>query len=256
LRKKIRNRVTLRSRRLCRMRGHDPAMEDAMLSIRIVTAGAALGAVLVMALSSAVGGAAAQTTTSEPGKPLKLLQILAQPAKTKTKPRAKIANKPATKTAKKSTGKKTHIADRGEHPAPGLAPATIDAVPASVWPTVDAAALAAASAAPVPQAAPAPAEPSLSKIVVGGRTVQVAAPDEVNAIDLAADEPTAAMATQSDRADLQPASDSVVAFAQQDDSATDGPSWIAELLATFGGALAAGSVAWFLIGSAPQRRYG
>jgi len=227
-------------------------MEDAMLSIRIVTAGAAL----VIALSLAVGGAAAQTTTSEPGKPLKLLQILAQPAKTKTKPRAKIANKPAATTAKKSAGKKTHIADRGEHPAPWSAPATIDAVPASVWPTVDAPALAAASTAPVAEVAPAPAEPGLSEIVVGGRTVQVAAPDEVNAIDLAADEPTAAMATPSDRADLQPASDSGVAFAQQDDSATGGPSWIAELLATFGGALAAGSVAWFLIGSAPQRRYG
>ena len=33
-------------------------------------------------------------------------------------------------------------------------------------------------------------------------------------------------------------------------------SWIMQVLAALGGAVAAGSVAWFLIGSTPQRTYG
>jgi hypothetical protein len=32
-------------------------------------------------------------------------------------------------------------------------------------------------------------------------------------------------------------------------------AWVAQLLAAIGGAMAAASVAWFLIGSAPQRTY-
>ena len=33
-------------------------------------------------------------------------------------------------------------------------------------------------------------------------------------------------------------------------------SWILQVMAALGGAVAAGSVAWFLIGAAPQRTYG
>ena len=33
-------------------------------------------------------------------------------------------------------------------------------------------------------------------------------------------------------------------------------SWIAQVLAALGGAVAAGTVAWFLIGGGPQRMYG
>jgi hypothetical protein len=138
---------------------------------------------------------------------------------------------------------------------------------------------------PVPaDPAPAAAEAQVSELVVGGHTVQIASPDQVNAIDLAADAdqqdqkaapgktadaqtPPNAMTTQNedaddpqttdgdgaDAADAQAAPRQVVAFAREADGASHHSSWLAELLATLGGALAAGSVAWFLIGSAPQR---
>jgi hypothetical protein len=93
-------------------------------------------------------------------------------------------------------------------------------------------------------------------MVVDGHTVQIAAPDEVNAIDLAADEPHDVAAVPNDRADMQRASDPVIAFARQDDNDSGGQSWITELLATLGGALAAGTVAWLVIFATPQRHYG
>jgi hypothetical protein len=39
-------------------------------------------------------------------------------------------------------------------------------------------------------------------------------------------------------------------------SAVGSASWIAQLLAALGGAIAAGAVAWFLIRPAPERHYG
>jgi hypothetical protein len=42
----------------------------------------------------------------------------------------------------------------------------------------------------------------------------------------------------------------------KDASAVGSASWIAQVLAAFGGAVAAGVVAWFLIGGGPQRMYG
>jgi hypothetical protein len=92
-------------------------------------------------------------------------------------------------------------------------------------------------------------------MVVDGHTVQIVSPDAVNAIDLAADEPHDVTAVPDNRADREPAAASV-AFAQQDDGGAQ--SWTAELLATLGGALAAGSVGWFMFGyrSTPMRRYG
>jgi hypothetical protein len=47
-----------------------------------------------------------------------------------------------------------------------------------------------------------------------------------------------------------------VAPARRDDSNDGRDAWFEEILATLGGALAAGSVAWILIGAAPRRRYG
>ena len=61
-------------------------------------------------------------------------------------------------------------------------------------------------------------------------------------------------ATSNAAADPQPAP--AVAAAQQDDSNDSRDAWFEEILATLGGALAAGAVAWFLFGAAPQRRYG
>jgi hypothetical protein len=248
LREKIRNRVTVRSRRLCRMCPHDPAREDAMLMIRIVTAGAV---VAIMA----TGAAAQSAADTSPGKPISLLQILLQPSKAKPKPHVKFAHTRSAKAARRFASRKTHLAARDEPPAESTPAAATVTAPASIWPAVDTSALAAAPApvaAATPQAQSASGQSALSEMVVGGRTVQIASPNDVNAIDLAADEPREVAATPSGRADR--GTNSVVALARQDDGS--GQSWMAELLATLGGALAAGSVGWFLIGTAPQRRYG
>jgi len=227
-----------------------------MLIIRIVTAGAVLAMM-------AAGTAAQSATDTSPGKPISLLQILLQPSKAKPKPNVKFAHKRLAKAARRFASRKTHLASRkthlasrNEHPAQPAAPAATDTAPASIWPAADTSALAAPVPVPVaaatPQAQSAFGQSALSEMVVGGRTVQIASPDDVNAIDLAADEPHEVAATPSGRTDRQ--TNSVVALAQQDDGS--GQSWMAELLATLGGALAAGSVGWFLMGPAPQRRYG
>jgi hypothetical protein len=102
-----------------------------------------------------------------------------------------------------------------------------------------------------------------SEFVVGGQEVRVASPDDVNEIDLAANNATASpSAPAADSGEVSPKADSVsVAVAQQrqvsqEHSPIGSPSWIMQVVAALGGAVAAGSVAWFLIGSAPQRTYG
>ncbi|HXD12761.1 MAG TPA: hypothetical protein VNU65_01195 [Xanthobacteraceae bacterium] len=105
-----------------------------------------------------------------------------------------------------------------------------------------------------------------SELVVGGRTVQVTASDNVNAIDeaagtqrVAASAATAA-ARHDDGAEAESAAAETatvaVARPQPERSPVGSASWIMQILAALGGAFAAGSAAWFLIGSAPQRTYG
>ena len=104
-----------------------------------------------------------------------------------------------------------------------------------------------------------------NELVVGGRTVQVMASDNVNEIDeaagpqrVAASAATSA-ARHSDGAEAEPTSETAtvaVARAQPERSPVGSGSWIMQILAALGGAFAAGSAAWFLIGSAPQRTYG
>jgi hypothetical protein len=226
-------------------------MEDAMLKFCIVTAGAAL----IM-----VGSASAQTAGSAaPGKPISLLQVLLHPAKAKanakTKPHTKLAHSHTAKSGKKFASRKTHLAVRREDPAPSSEVAAPEAATATVWPAVDT--NSSAAVAPELAAASAPdAQSSLSEMVVDGRTVQIAAPDEVNAIDLAADEPHEIAPVQDSGADRDQPSAAFVALARQDDGDKSRDAWYEELLATLGGALAAGSVAWLLIGFAPPRRDG
>jgi hypothetical protein len=189
-----------------------------MHSIRIAAAGAAL---IMM-----VGGAAAQTATETPSsKPMSLLHVVQQPAKEK-KARARIAHVRRAKDARRFAGRRTHLATTA--PAPTTEPE-------NVWPT--AYAPTSADAAPAPQAAPPPA-----------------ASDTVKAIDVDADEPHEA--NEINRTDAQPASTPIVALMQQFDRDGAAHSWMAEVMVTLGGAVTAGLVAWFLIGSAPQRRYG
>jgi hypothetical protein len=61
-------------------------------------------------------------------------------------------------------------------------------------------------------------------------------------------------ATSNAAADTLPAP--AVAAVQQDTSEDSRDTWFVEILAALSGALAAGVVAWFLFGAAPQRRYG
>jgi hypothetical protein len=126
-------------------------------------------------------------------------------------------------------------------------------------------------------------------VVVGGQTVQVATADQVNEMDLAADnspritqpttqptiQPTESTEPPSDRSDLAAAADAMAkampasqavstpapaaasqTASDQNASTVGSASWIAQALAALGGAIAAGTVAWFLIGAGPVRTYG
>ncbi len=234
----------------------------------------AAGAAALLVLGLAAGNATAQTATGDaPGKPLQLLKIVEQPSRPKTRPHAK------TGMLKSS---KTHVA-RLEHKRPHAPAQTAAApTPASTLPAANYSApmsFAAAEPAPAPQLAPAPSAPFPSELVVGGQTVQVASPNAVNDIDLAATDKdalggaatpggaTASMAAASsavastvsagDAAEPTAKLDSMnAASAQPQVSPVGSTSWLLQVLAALGGAVAAGSVAWFLIGSTPQRTYG
>lgn len=245
-----------------------------MLNIRIVTAGAIFSAFsLVSGLT--VSGAEAQTAPTETaGKPIQLLQLL-QPSKAKTKPQAKLAAKPAgkTRTASRSRTRSHGIhsvvaARKRFHARTQIAQAP---APDSAWPAASSAApTEVAAAAPIPpQPVAAPTEAAAGALVVGGHTVQLVSPNDANEIDLAANDagarvsaapPDNAVASTPairDIIEAQPKSDSVrVATAQQPGREVGSTSWVLQVLAALGGAVAAGSVAWFLIGAAPQRTYG
>jgi hypothetical protein len=225
-----------------------------MLSIRIVAAGALISVMTV-------GGAMAQTATdSGAGKPIQLLQVATQPDKTKSKPHAKRIMK--IRTAAKRTGRRHRLAaETPIHVAEAAKPAAPAAAPADVWANVTpvTAPATVASSAPAPQLAAAPPESTPSELVLGGQTVHVVPPDETNEIDRAADAQIASSvtATQSAVATAAPAADTAtVALAHEQTSHVGSASWIAQILAALGGAVAAGSAAWFLMGSAPQRTYG
>ena len=207
-----------------------------MLSIRIVTAGAVL--------AFAVSAAAAQDNDS-PGQPISLLKMLMHASETKTAPpaEAKRASTKPIRMAKHFHHHATRIAAETENPASTSEPAptaeqtptpepaawsaqaAIDAAPPSIWPAGNAPTFAGVLDTE-PQVAS--AEPSLSS-------------DQNAATSIAA-------------ADTRPAP--AAAVAQQDNSDDSRDAWFEEILATLGGALAAGAVAWFLFGAEPRRRYG
>jgi hypothetical protein len=233
-------------------------MEGAMPNTRFSPAGAA--ALLVLGL--AAGSAAAQTATGDtPGKPLQLLKIVEQPSRPKIRPHAKTG-------ALKSS--KTHVA-RLEHKRPHAQTAATPA-PASAWPAANSSAatnVAAAEPAPAAQFASAPSAFAPSDLVVGGQTVQIASPDAVNQIDLAASDadphastgaPGSAAAgtlALNDAPEPTTKSDAINSVSTPPPGSPVGStSWLLQVFAALGGAVAAGSVAWFLIGSAPQRTYG
>ncbi len=219
-----------------------------MLSIRIDTGRATLAAVL-FAASMTAGSALAQTVgNGAPGKPLQLVQNIKRASKT-------VATK-STKTAAKT--KATHhrtFARRKRPPAP----VQVAQEPADAWPAAPATLpFAGTAAAP----SPVPAETAPNELVVGGQTVQISPPDQFNEIDLAAKNETAATDAASPKVSPEVGND-VAEPAAKTDLANAAPppamgstAWLLQVLAALGGAVAAGSAAWLLIGSAPQRMYG
>jgi len=269
-----------------------------MPAIRIAAAGAAI----LLFLGMTVIGAAAQgaaASTSGPGKPLQLLKIFQQSSSTKAKPHAKVAIKSGGKKAVRTiAARKTrvHVAAAKRGRSVALQQTASAAQPESNRPAANSVVTAAVAFAPpatqpgLPMPA-APIEPvpsqmpsqmpgqMPSQVIIAGQTVQVAAPDAVNEMDLAANNTTAqtsdavpsTMATASAPALREiiapaPKSDANVEVVEaapppgqsNDMSRSDmrSPSWFLQVLAALGGAVTAGSVAWFLIGSTPQRTYG
>lgn len=248
-----------------------------MLRIRIVSVGAAVAMALVLATNIA----AAQTATSgQAGKPLALLAGLRPPHEHKAHQsvatvHARTASKSSKRTAAKKMAAATKSARKEHHriaAKPAVEPVTVAAVraddppapppanafAASVWPVNSAAASEVASGPPPGTAAD--DKLKMSAIVVDGRTVQVASPDQINAIDLAADDNVAAkVPAPVERTDAKPTARAVFAAPVSQDeirSPVGSASWIAQVLAALGGAVAAGTVAWFLIGGGPQQMYG
>jgi len=229
-----------------------------MLRIRIATS----SAMLLLLSGLTAGSAAAQTATDQtPGSPLQLLLML----KKAVHPQQEAAASPTT--ARPHAGRTAHsaIAAAKQHPSPTQ---IASAAPASdAWP--------AANAEPqvgfvVTEPSSPSTEPNVSELVVAGQTVKVASPDDINEIDLAADDQDSQTATSmsSEGAASLPAMNSVTSVGTKSDSLNAAPSpqqtaspvgsaaWLAQVIAALGGAIVAGSAAWFLMGAAPQRSYG
>jgi hypothetical protein len=212
-----------------------------MLSIRIVTA----GAVLVFAVSAA----AAQDGDTTPGQPGSLLKMLMHSSEATPAPQDKpepkrVASKPI-RTTRHFHHHATRVATATEDLAPPAEPAPAPAPAMEQPPTLEPAswsAQAAIDAAP-PSMWPAGNAPIFAGVL--DSEPQVAAAEPSASSDRSAAAPNVA-------ADTRPAP--ALAAARQDNDSRD--AWFEEILAALSGALAAGVVAWFLFGAAPQRRYG
>ncbi|MDE1973063.1 MAG: hypothetical protein KGI48_07780 [Hyphomicrobiales bacterium] len=264
-----------------------------MLRTRIA---AVASAALLFAAMPAITAAMAQTATGQPaGKPLQLVKIDTHPSRTTVRAHAKTAARSTAGRSRKVAGrakKHAHLAALRRHrpqlpvktaaatPAPAPVPVPVPTPPPaanSVWPTtnpavateITTAAQSAPAAQPAPAADPAPTAPDPSEVVVAGQTVKVASPEQVNEIDLSArraDAQTGDAATVNaaagspphETSNPAPRSDAVKAFAARTHQPNDvgSTSWILQVLAALGGAVTAGTVAWFLIGGTPQRTYG
>ena len=240
-----------------------------MLRHCIVAGSTVVGACLFASAVTA-GSAMAQTTGTNAGRPLQLLQNI-KPVKAAAQTKTTSTPVQKTRTAAKNHFRPhTRVATRRHH----AATQTAQAAPEDASPTALPAPIAEAVPMPSPALEPvAPSGlPSPSELVVGGQEVRVASPNDVNEIDLAANNAASTNASTTEAAataapagnpvETTPKADTVsVAVARQEpDSQERTPvgstSWIMQVLAALGGAVAAGSVAWFLIGSAPQRTYG
>jgi hypothetical protein len=215
-----------------------------MLKFRIVTT----GAILAFAVSAA---AAQSNDTDTTGTPISFFKLLfhttdAKP-ETKPEPQAKAEPKHAAarpiRTVRHVHQQATRVAAAIEDPAPVVEPPPAPERSPAPQPTAWTA-----------QAAIAAAPPSIwpagnAPIFAG---VLDSEPQDIAELASSGDRTTIVPKV----ADAQPTP--AVALAAQDDDQSD--AWFEAILATLGGALAAGAVAWLVIGGAvpqrPQRMYG
>jgi len=250
------------------------------------------GLVTAMAVALAVNSAVAWSATSEQvGKPLALLAGLRPPHESKHSVHAKTAHATIERTAAKKTRRARMAAAHTRHIAAGKTaktghkpreravtasafaeepPAKTTPNPASGrdWPVANPAPTANSAAAPATDTIIAPVSENTSNLDASAnpsavQTVKITPPDQITSTDrVNALAPTAnhiapTAATPNDHPVVAPSQQAALAVpAHQDASAVGSASWIAQVLAALGGAVAAGAVAWFLIGGAPVRTYG
>ena len=284
LREKIRNCATLRSRLLCPIADKSWVTEWVMRRIRVVC----VGLVVAMAIALALGGARAQTAPNAPvGKPLALLAGLRPPHEASHAVHPKAAHVAIRKTAARKSHHVKTAAEHGRHVAArkfarqrheasepaGTASAFAEEPPAQATPAGiepgGAAAPADGMTAPAPTAAPvsgpvsenapSPSGPSLDPTAVKVQMLRIAAPNQDTGPAPGAQRDAPPVAASNDAAVAPPpaAPQTVLAAPLHRDTSPVGSApWIAQVLAAFGGAVAAGAVAWFLIGGGPVRTYG
>jgi hypothetical protein len=211
-----------------------------MLRIRIVSA----TALAAIAVALTVNAAAAQTSDTA-GQPLTLLAGLHPPHTAKA--HAAPAHRKIAKLERKRVARHGPAVATAEPVAPP-APAGL---PDNGWPTPpqpapDNTVAAAPAAQP---ATPAANDATPGAIVMNGQTVEIASPDDLNAIDRAAEDTHDAPAAT-------PVQTVLAAPVHDDANPVGSMSWLAQVLAALGGAVAAGVTAWFMIGPGPQRMYG
>lgn len=284
LREKIRNCATLRSRLLCPIANKSWVTEWVMPRIRVVCA----GLVAAMAIAWVLGGARAQTAPNEPvGKPLALLAGLRPPHEARHAVHGKAVHVAIRKAAARKSHHVRTAAEHGRHVVarkiarqwhePSEAAVTASAfaeqppaqaTPAGVEPgsavaptdgMTAPAPTAAPVSGPVSENAPSPGGASLDPTDVKIQMLRVAAPNQGTGLAPGTQQDTPPVAASNDSAIAQPppAPQTVLAApVHRDTSPVGSASWIAQVLAAFGGAVAAGAVAWFLIGGGPVRTYG
>ena len=238
-----------------------------------------MGASCLLALAATLGGAKAQTA----GAPLPLLQI--DHAKTaahhpapariaKTKPAGKAEHRRIAKHIDKGVHAKTRVAGAA-HDLPAPAATHPQKPPQSASQTIWPSTTAALGYAATPKAAGAQAglAPSAARASVTTEQVVDTDPNGIlngqHAVPAAVPTPVkpAASAPRPQVAATKPTTPIKVAgvapkspvhamlFRPTVPSPVGSASWIAQLLAALGGAIAAGAVAWLLIRPAPARSY-
>ncbi len=239
-----------------------------MPRIRVVCAG------LVMAITLALTGAHAQTAPSKSvGRPLALLAGLRPPHEAKRAVHGKATHPASRKTATRKPHRLRAAAKHGRYVARKKIArqrheASESAITASAFAEEPPPQAAPADVAPGVVTAPPVSQPVLenAQASVGAspdptavkvQTLRIAAPNQGSGVAPVAQQnvPPVASSSDSTAAPPPPAPQSVLA-APIHHNTIGSASWIAQVLAAFGGAVTAGAVAWFLIGGGPVRTYG